>query len=372
SKDIFAASRIAAELTEQGVAVLRFDFTGLGASEGEFANTNFTSNVDDLVAAYQFMAAEHAAPRILIGHSLGGAAVLVAAAQMPDVQAVCTIAAPSDPEHVKHNFDSAIKEIESKGEAEVQLVGRSFRIRRQFLDDIASQNVSSAIGKLRKALLIFHSPVDQTVGIDNAAAIYTAAKHPKSFISLDDADHLLSRKSDAVYVASVISAWSRRYIDSASSAKDPSITAEEGKVLVAEAGDGPFAQHIAIGPNHLIRADEPKDIGGLDTGPTPYGLLAASLGACTSMTIRMYAGRKKWPLEKVSVTLSHAKDHASDCEDCDSGDARIDHFDRVVDLVGDLTGEQRQKLLEIADKCPVHRTLHSKVEVTTELAGSRE
>lgn len=372
SKDIFAASRIAAELTEQGVAVLRFDFTGLGASEGEFANTNFTSNVDDLVAAYEFMASEYAAPRVLIGHSLGGAAVLVAAGQMPDVQAVCTIGAPSDPDHVKHNFSSAIKEIESEGEAEVELVGRSFRIRRQFLDDIANQNVSAATGKLHKALLIFHSPVDQTVGIDNAAAIYKAARHPKSFISLDDADHLLSRKSDAVYVASVISAWSRRYIDSASSVKDPSVTAREGEVLVAEAGDGPFAQHIAIGSNHLIRADEPKTVGGLDTGPTPYGLLSASLGACTSMTIRMYANRKKWPLEKVSVRLTHKKDHASDCIGCEASDAKIDHFDRVVDLVGDLTEEQRQKLLEIADKCPVHRTLHNDVEVSTRLSTGRK
>ncbi len=372
SKDIFAASRIAAELTEQGVAVLRFDFTGLGASEGEFANTNFTSNVDDLVAAYQFMASEYTAPRVLIGHSLGGAAVLVAAGRMPDVQAVCTIAAPSDPGHVKHNFSSAINEIKSEGEAEVQLVGRSFRIRRQFLDDIANQNVSAAIGKLHKALLIFHSPVDQTVGIDNAAAIYTAAKHPKSFISLDDADHLLSRKADAVYVASVISAWSRRYIDDATSGKDPSISAGEGEVLVAEAGDGPFAQHIAIGRSHLIRADEPKDIGGRDTGPTPYGLLSASLGACTSMTIRMYANRKKWPLEKVSVTLTHKKDHASDCAECETKDAKIDHFDRVVELDGDLTEEQRQKLLEIADKCPVHRTLHSEVAVTTRLSSGRK
>jgi putative redox protein len=367
SKDIFAASRIATQLTAQGIAVLRFDFTGLGASEGEFANTNFTSNIQDLVAAYEFMAETWSAPRILIGHSLGGAAVLAAAGSMPEVRAVCTIGAPADPDHVKHNFDNAITEIEEKGEAEVLLVGRPFRIRRQFLEDIAGQNLVAKIAGLHRALLIFHSPIDQTVGIDNAAQIYAAAKHPKSFITLDDADHLLSRRADAIYVADVIAAWAGRYIEAAETAKDPSVSAQPGEVRVEEAGSGRFAQHIAIGPSHLLRADEPKDIGGDDSGPTPYGLLTAALGACTSMTIRMYAARKGWPLEHTAVTLKHSKDHAKDCADCENPGARIDRFERVVELVGELEDSQRAKLLEIADKCPVHRTLHAQVEVTTRL-----
>lgn len=368
SKDIFAASRIAAELTANGIAVLRFDFTGLGASEGEFANTNFTSNIQDLIAAYEFMAGTWSAPRILIGHSLGGAAVLAAAGSMPGVKAVCTIGAPADPGHVKHNFDNAIGEIEEAGEAEVLLVGRPFRIRRQFLEDIANQNLTAAIGNLHRALLIFHSPVDQTVGIDNAAQIYAAARHPKSFITLDDADHLLSKRTDAVYVADVIAAWAERYIDAGVNAKDPSVSAEPGEVRVEEAGTGRYAQHIAVGPAHLLRADEPKSVGGEDSGPSPYGLLTAALGACTTMTIRMYADRKGWPLDKISVILHHSKEHAADCAECEASSARIDRFERVVELTGDLDDSQRSKLLEIADKCPVHRTLHGQVEVATRLA----
>lgn len=367
SKDIFAASRIAAELTANGIAVLRFDFTGLGASEGEFANTNFSSNIQDLVAAYEFMAGTWSAPRILIGHSLGGAAVLAAAGSMPEVKAVCTIGAPADPGHVKHNFDNAIGEIEETGEAEVLLVGRPFRIRRQFLEDIANQNLATAIGNLHRALLIFHSPIDQTVGIDNAAQIYGAARHPKSFITLDDADHLLSKRADAVYVADVIAAWAERYIDASVTAKDPSVSAEPGEVRVEEAGSGRFAQHIAVGSAHLLRADEPKSVGGEDSGPSPYGFLTAALGACTSMTIRMYADRKGWPLDKVAVTLKHGKEHAADCAGCENSSARIDRFERVVELVGDLDESQRSKLLEIADRCPVHRTLHGQVEVATRL-----
>jgi putative redox protein len=366
SKDIFAASRISSSLTELGIAVLRFDFTGLGASEGEFANTNFTSNIDDLIAACSYLDDQHMAPSILIGHSLGGAAVLAAAGRMPSVKAVCTIGAPADPDHVKHNFGNAIGEIRENGEAEVKLAGRPFLIRSQFLDDIAGQKLEPAIRDLRKALLVFHSPVDQTVGIDNAASIYTAARHPKSFISLDDADHLLSRKADAVYVAGVIAAWASRYLGSKSE-EAGKLSAEPGEVLVEETGGGRFAQHIAAGPTHLMRADEPRSLGGTDTGPTPYGLLSAALGACTSMTIRLYADRKKWPLEKVSVQLAHDKEHMEDCAVCDEREERIDVFRRLIRLEGELDSTQRERLLEIADKCPVHRTLEKGAKVETRL-----
>jgi putative redox protein len=367
SKDIFAAARIAGALSERGIAVLRFDFTGLGSSEGEFANTNFTSNLDDLTAAVTYLQDNHQAPKLLIGHSLGGAAVLAAAARVPEAVAVATIGAPADPAHVAENFTTAVAEIEETGEAEVSLGGRPFRIKKQFLDDISAHNMDAAIGKLRKALLIFHGPRDKTVGIENAAAIFQAAKHPKSFVSLDDADHLLSRRADAVYVADVISAWAARYLASAEEAeqREPALAAKPGTVVVAETGEGTFAQVISIGGRHDLRADEPVTYGGNDTGGSPYDLLLASLGACTSMTLRMYAERKGLPLEKVSVTLSHDKIHAEDCENCETETGKIDRIQRQIDIAGALTPEQRTKLMQIADMCPVHRTLHSEVLVET-------
>ncbi|MDJ0945918.1 MAG: bifunctional alpha/beta hydrolase/OsmC family protein [Kiloniellales bacterium] len=370
TKDIFAASRIAAALAAQGIGVLRFDFTGLGHSEGEFANTNFSSNVADLIEAADFLRETRQAPKIIVGHSLGGAAVLAAAPRIPEAVAVVTIGAPSAPAHVQHLFHGALEQIEAEGEAEVEIAGRPFRVKRQFLEDISQQRLSEALGRLKKALLVFHAPRDQTVGIENAGEIFAAAKHPKSFISLDDADHLLSRKADAVYVAEVLSAWAGRYLDGAAPAASlaPEPPAAEGAVVVSETGEGPFAQRIAAG-RHVLRADEPPAVGGRNSGPTPYDLLLAALGACTSMTLRMYAGRKKWPLEKVSVALRHEKIHAQDCADCETKEGRVDRIEREIAITGPLDAEQRQRLLEIADRCPVHRTLESEVKVVTALAA---
>lgn len=363
SKDIFAASRIAQGLVQNDIAVLRFDFTGLGSSEGEFENTNFSSNVDDLVAAAEFLTEIYQAPDLLIGHSLGGAAVLVAAKHIPSAKAVVTVNAPADPDHVKENFGLAIDEIKDQGVAEVTLAGRPFTIKKQFLDDISQQNLTRDVGNLGKALLVFHGPLDQQVGIENAAAIFSAAKHPKSFVTLDDADHLLSRKEDATYIADVLAAWVNRYIP----AKEDALALNEGDVQVSENILGKFAQIASVSGKHTLLADEPRSIGGDDSGPTPYGFLLTGLGACTTMTIRMYADRKKIPLDHVSVQLSHDKIHATDCDTCETTGGKIDRIERSVTLTGNLDSDQRQKLLEIADKCPVHRTLHSEVHITTRL-----
>jgi len=361
SKDIFAAARIADGLAERGIAVLRFDFTGLGASEGDFANTNFSSNIEDLVKAAEFLRAHYEAPKLLVGHSLGGAAVLAAAARVPEAKAVATIAAPADPAHVAEHFTGARAEIEAAGEAEVLLVGRPFRIKKQFLEDIEGHRLETAIGGLRKALMVFHAPRDAVVGIDNASRIFLAARHPKSFVSLDDADHLLSRKSDAIYVAEVLAAWAGRYLGTM---QEPDVKAPEGHVVVEETGEGRFTQRIAVG-RHVLRADEPESVGGLDSGPSPYDLLLASLGACTSMTLRMYADHKGLALEKTRVTLSHAKIHAEDCAHCETKEGKLDRIERHIELTGQLSGAERQRLLEIADRCPVHRTLHSEILIET-------
>jgi putative redox protein len=361
-----AAKRIAEALAAQGIAVLRFDFTGLGASEGDFANTDFTSNVEDLVAAADHLRNTRQAPTLLIGHSLGGAAVLAAAARIPEAAAVATIAAPSDPGQVTNLFADRIEDIRTRGHGEVTLGGRSFRIRREFLDDVSEQNLLAAVAVLRKALLILHSPTDQVVSIDSATRLFMAARHPKSFVSLDDADHLLGRRRDAVYAAEVIAAWAQRYLPTSQRLRSPGDGPTE--VIVSETGEGRFQQSITMGPHHL-RADEPLDLGGLDSGPSPYDLLLASLGACTAMTLRMYAERKSLPLEGVSVRLQHSKIHADDCQTCETAQGSVDRIDRVLTLDGDLDADQRSRLQEIADKCPVHRTLSSEIEIRTALAG---
>ncbi len=366
-KDNRAAARIAQALSARGIAVLRFDFTGLGASEGEFANTGFSSNVADLVAAAAHLRLSHRAPALLIGHSLGGAAVLAAAAEVPEARAVVTIAAPSDPAHVTGLIKGRIAEIRARGEGEVVLAGRVFRIRREFLDDVAEQRLTERIARLRKALLVCHAPTDEIVGIDNASRIFAAAKHPKSFVSLADADHLLSRRSDAAYVANVVAAWSERYLDAAPPAEQ-AIEANAGSVFVTETGRGLFQQHVAIG-RHRLLADEPAAVGGLDSGPGPYDLLLAGLGACTAMTLRVYANRKHLPLRRVSVSLKHDKIHAADCEDCETKEGMLDRIERAIALEGELDADARAKLLEIADKCPVHRTLTSEIKIRTTLAG---
>ena len=365
SKDTLASARISAVLAAAGIAVLRFDFTGLGSSEGEFANTNFSSNVADLVAAADWLRSFHGAPQLLVGHSLGGAAVLAAAGKIAECVAVATIGAPFDPAHISRLFVPAQAEMAAAGEAEVELAGRRFRIRRQFLDDIAAQPQREAIAGLRRALLIFHSPFDAVVDISNAADIFSAAKHPKSFVSLDRADHLLTRKEDAAYVATVLAAWASRYLPAQDiAASEPAV---HGSVRVVEAGLGKFAQEVVIGRHRLI-ADEPLEAGGDDLGPSPYELLLAGLGACTAMTLRMYAAHKRLPLDKASVELVHRKIHAQDCADCETKEGRIDRIDRVIDIQGPLDTESRARLLEIADRCPVHRTLHSEVSIVTRAA----
>ncbi|MGH6769489.1 MAG: bifunctional alpha/beta hydrolase/OsmC family protein [Xanthobacteraceae bacterium] len=360
-KNALAAKRIADALTSQGIAVLRFDFTGIGSSEGEFANTTFSSNVADLVAAAGHLRATRQAPALLIGHSLGGAAVLAAAESVEEARAVVTIAAPSDPSHVTHLFKDHIDAIGAQGEVEVALAGRPFRIRREFLADVAEQQLTDRIAQLRKALLIFHSPTDDTVGIANASHIFAAAKHPKSFVSLAGADHLLTRRSDAAYVANVLAAWAERYLEAAPARES---AGQEGTVVVTETRLGRFQQDATIG-KHRLTADEPVSSGGLDSGPSPYDLLLAALGACTAMTLRIYAEHKKLPLERVSVELRHSKVHAADCEDCETKEGKIDRIERAIALTGALDEEQRKRLLEIADKCPVHRTLTSEIDIRT-------
>ena len=364
SKDVLAAKRIAAALSAKGIAVLRFDFTGLGSSEGDFANSTFSSNVADLVLAADHLRQTRKAPAILIGHSLGGAAILAAAEQIPEAKAVVTIAAPSDPAHVTGLFKDRLEDIRRHGEVEVSLAGRPFRIKREFLDDVAEQGLTAQIAKLHKALLVMHSPTDDTVGIDNATHIFVAAKHPKSFVSLAGADHLLSQRRDSTYVADVIAAWAEHYIELAvtSPTADPGMAPRH--VVVRETRASKFQQTVTVGPHRMI-ADEPVAAGGEDTGPGPYDFLVAGLGACTSMTMRMYADRKSLPLERVTVTLKHSKIHAKDCEECETREGMLDQIEREISIEGALDAEQRKKLMEIADKCPVHRTLHSEIRIVT-------
>lgn len=361
SKDIAAARRISQRLSTMGIAVLRFDFTGLGHSDGEFENTTFTSNAGDLVAAADYLRSRNMAPALMIGHSLGGAAVLKAAGQVESVRAVVTLGAPFDPGHVTHNFHDALPQIAAEGTAAVILGGRPFRIGQDFVDDVIETDLTAEIGALRKALLVMHAPLDDVVSVDNATAIFTAARHPKSFVTLDNADHLLSREEDAEYAAEVIAAWAARYVDMRPPAPPPG--APEGIVRSSEADANGFLQDINDGPKHHLLADEPVAYGGTDRGMTPYGLLSAALAACTSMTIRMYARRKGWPLDHVSVDVSHEKVHAQDSDL--TGPNRIDRFRRRVRLDGSLSDEQHARLMEIADRCPVHKTLEAGAVVET-------
>jgi uncharacterized OsmC-like protein/esterase/lipase len=370
SKDIAAASRITRGLAKKGIAVLRFDFTGLGNSDGDFANTNFSSNLQDLIQATAYLEENYAAPGLLIGHSLGGAAVLAAAHSIDSIKAVVTIGAPATAHHVEHLFSGAKDEIREREQATVDLAGRQFTIKKQFLDDINHYNDIDHIAKLNKALLVFHSPVDDTVSIDEAAKIYTAAKHPKSFISLDKADHLLSRKEDSEYVSDVIASWAGRYLglsdakEEASSGTAP--TVGPGQVVVSEQ-NRKFTRRIYTEKHQLI-ADEPLSSGGSDLGPNPYEYLLSGLGACTSMTVRMYANHKKLKLDNIGVTLSHSRIHAEDCKECDSQEGFVDRIHKIIKLEGELSETERQRLLEIANKCPVHLTLHNEILIESELA----
>jgi uncharacterized OsmC-like protein/esterase/lipase len=360
-KDIAAASRISRFLVQHGFAVFRFDFTGLGNSDGDFANTNFSSNTEDLISAAHFLQQNYQAPELLIGHSLGGAAVLAMAAQLPEVKAVVTIAAPFEASHVLHNFNAHLETIETDGQAKVSLGPREFTVKKQFLDDLRSQTTDH-IKHLNKALLVLHSPLDLTVDITDAEKIYKAAKHPKSFVSLDTADHLLSKTIDSEYVAQTISGWASRYIPLP---KKSNPTLESGHVLVAEL-DHKFQQEIFT-DNHNWFADEPTKLGGQNTGPDPYEHLLAALGACTAMTIRMYADLKKLPLEQVEVSLSHERNYLDDAGKAEDQNSKIEALIRKVQLIGPLSDAEKARLLEIADRCPVHKTLHNNPHVVTTL-----
>ena len=365
SKDLHATKRISAELSSRGIAVLRFDFTGLGNSKGDFASTNFSSNREDLIVAANYLREKFEAPSLLIGHSLGGAAVLSIAGEIPEVKAVATIGAPSEAEHVVHNFGVKIDEIQENGKATVSLGGRDFSIKKQFLDDLKANDVLKKVAILKKPLLILHSPIDETVGVENATQIFVAAKHPKSFVSLDKADHLVSNDRDADFVASVISAWATQYISQKGEADNDEISSD---LIVSETGLGKFQNTISVG-NHNLLGDEPVSVGGLDSGPSPYDYMAAALGTCTSMTMRMYADFKKLDVGKISVAVSHTKIHAKDCIECtdderDSG-GKIDVFERSISVENLNDETLAAKLLEIADKCPVHKTLEKGAKVET-------
>jgi putative redox protein len=361
NKDLTAIRNISRSLTNQGFGVMSFDFTGLGESEGDFSDTDFSSNIGDLIAAANFMGNKYQAPKLLVGHSLGGAAVVFAANKISSAQAVAVIGAPSSPGHVQHIFKDDLDAIEEKGKTEVEISGRTFTIQKEFVEDISEKNMSEALKKLDRSLLILHSPQDKVVNISNAAEIYKTAKHPKSFISLDGADHLLSEKKDSLYVGSVIASWASRYIDA-----DEKQRVKPKKQVAVRIGKDGYTTDITDGRHQLV-ADEPEDIGGNDYGPSPYDLLLSSLGACTAITLRMYADRKKWDLQELLVHLEHKKDYAEDCKKCDSKDSKIDHIYRFIELSGDLSDDQKDRLIEIAEKCPVHKTLEGKVKVDTQL-----
>ncbi len=366
SKNLNAVVHIARALNRARIAVLRFDFTGLGDSEGDFADTNFSSNVADLVAAARYLEEAYEAPSILIGHSFGGAAGLRAASEIPSVRAVATIAAPADPGHVAHLIASSRDEIEARGEADVVIAGRRFTIRKQFLDDLQAARMEESIAGLGCALLIFHSPVDSIVGIENAEQIYRAARHPKSFISLDRADHLLADSDDSVYVGAMLAAWAAKYIDAAPEAAEEESDREKS-VVVRTGPKGYRTEILAAG--HPLVADEPVSVGGSDTGPNPWGLLLAALGACTTITLRMYADRKEWPLEGIQVALRHQRIPAATGGASGAGGGVVDEIEQVVALEGPLDEAQLARLCEIAARCPVHRTLERGANIMTVPSG---
>ena len=365
-KNLKSTSHISRALTREKIAVLRFDFTGLGSSEGDFSRSTLSSNVEDLLAAANWLKDNHQAPEILIGHSFGGAAALQAAPHLPEVRAVATLAAPYDPRHVKHLLKGSIADIEQQGVAKVRIAGREFTIGREFIADLEGEHSRQRLENLGAALLVMHSPNDQIVDIDNAKLIYEAARHPKSMISLDGADHLLSREKDACYAGQMIATWAARYLELDSKSRKDRHVIDNRVTVRTEVGEF-FTEVYANG--HPMVADEPVDYGGTNRGPTPYDYLLVALGACTSMTIQMYAGNKNWPLESAVIRLTHKKIHAKDCATCETRDGKLDYIDREVELIGELDASQRQRLLEIAERCPVHRTIHSELVVNTSLKG---
>ena len=362
NKNLSAVKNIGKALTAKGFGVLRFDFTGLGESEGDFADTNFSGNVEDLIAAADFLKENYQAPSLLVGHSLGGAAVIFAATAIESITSVATIGAPSNPNHVSHLLKSGFEEIKTTGKAVINLSGRDFTIKKQFLDDLESKSLPEIAKNLRKALLVLHSPQDATVGIKNAEEIYIAARHPKSFVSLDGADHLMMNKKDSIYVGEVIAGWAQRYV----ALPEASNLKSKHQVVASLDREDGFTTAMKVG-NHYMTADEPISFGGNDFGPSPYELVSAGLSACTVMTVQMYTKRKGWPLENIEVHTTYSKSHAENCEDCESATAKIDTFHREIKLIGNLDEKKVARILQIADKCPVHKTLHSETQIITKL-----
>ena len=355
-------------LTAEGIGVLRFDFAGLGESGGAFADTSLLSNVEDLVAAADFLGERFEAPKLLIGHSLGGQAVLMAAPAIPSAAAVVTLAAPADPRQVLRHLGPARETIAARGEAAVSISGRTFTLRRKFLDDLQGVDPAAVLAALQRPLLVLHSPRDEVVPIDNAIDLFRAAHQPKSMVALGAADHLLSQRADARYAGAVIAAWARPYVETTPAA---AVAAPVESRITARTGDEGFATEIRAG-RHRLTADEPAAAGGTDLGPTPFDMLVAALGACTAMTLRMYADRKGWPLAAATVRLSHRKMHASECTSCETREGMLDRIEREVELEGPLDSEQKQRLLQIADRCPVHRTLTSETVIATRLKDEPE
>ncbi len=362
NKNFKAVRYITRALTAEGFGVLSFDFTGLGMSEGDFADTTFSSSVDDLICAANYLKENYVAPTLIVGHSLGGAAVILAASQFDEIKAVVTIGTPSAPQHVRHLLESGIEEIEEKGVAEVNIGGRPFTVKKEFIEDLDNQNLLGIVKQMRKSYLFLHSPQDTIVGIENASELYQAAKHPKSFISLDGADHLLSKEKDACYAGDVIANWAKRYVE----IPEPKELSTQSHIVAYLDTNEKFTTHIKADQHNLI-ADEPKSFGGNDFGASPYQLVASGLAACTVMTLRLYAERKKWDLKEAFCHIRHEKTHLEDCKDCENPKAKIDKFTRELELIGDLNDEQKQKLLEIADKCPVHRTLENVAHIETRI-----
>lgn len=365
NKNLMAVKNISRALSSNGFGVLRFDFTGLGESDGDFSDTNFSGNVEDLISAAHFLETNYKSPTLIVGHSLGGAAAIFAAAKISSIKAIATVGAPSNPKHVQRILQSSVAEIEANGKAIVNLSGRDFTIKKQFLDDLNAKSLPEIAKNLRKALLVLHSPQDTIVSIINAEEIYKLAHHPKSFISLDGADHLLSNKIDSVYVGNVISGWAKRYVNSV---EEKQLKTNLQVVASLDSDDG-YTTQLKVG-NHYMLADEPVNYNGNDFGPSPYEFVSAGLSACTAMTIQMYAKRKGWHIENVEVHTSYGKNHAEDCNHCDENSAKIDTFNREIKLDSDLDEAQIKRILQIANKCPVHKTLLSKTQIITNLITS--
>ena len=365
SSALGAVKNISRSLTSHGFGVVRFDFTGLGRSEGEFAESYFSANVDDLIAVNDYLKAHYQAPSLLVGHSLGGAAVIVAASKLENIKAVATVGAPATVSHVTHLFSHGIEEVKKKGEVEVNIGGRPFKINQEFVEDFGKIDLPEITKNLRKPLLIMHAPFDQIVGIDNAHKLYHDAHHPKSFVSLDDADHLLSNSKDSMYVGNVIGTWVQRYFEQ----QDNTMLDTKGEQLVAHLNiiEDNFTTSIQTKKHHFI-ADEPASIGGNDFGPSPYDYLSAGLAACTVMTLKMYAQRKKWDLQEVYAYITYSKKHSDDLIlDLETSPTRIDHLQKRLKFVGNLDEKQKSRLKEIASRCPVHKTLQTEVIIETEL-----